>query len=451
MPADARVDGVPLPGDVDVDVAIVGAGLTGLWTAYYLASADRGLRIAVLERERVGFGASGRNGGWCSGLLAAGIGRLASRHGRTTAIAMQRQLFGAVDEVGRVVEAERLDAQYAKGGTITAARTAAQQQRLVDDLAEARSFGFGNDDLRWLEPDELLERCRMAGSRAALFTPHCAAVHPMRLVHGVAAAVCHRGVVLHDQTPVVEIAPGAVVTERGRVRAEVVVVATEAYTAMLPGRRRDLVPLYSLMVGTEPLDADQWEQVGLAARETFHDARHLIIYGQRTTDGRLAFGGRGAPYHFGSRIEPGFDTDERVRSMLVAALRELFPVVGEVDVPFHWGGPLGVPRDWEWSARFDRTTGLASAGGYVGDGVSTTNVAGRTLADLINGVRSELTELPWADHRTPRWEPEPLRWVGINLSRRAASGADRAEHSTRPLSAARSKAWSRVLSLVTGR
>ena len=234
-------------------------------------------------------------------------------------------------------------------------------------------------------------------------------------------------------------------------RADVVVVATEAYTATLPGRRRDLVPLYSMMVGTEPLDADQWEQVGLAARETFHDARHLIIYGQRTADGRLAFGGRGAPYHFGSRIEAGFDTDERVRSMLVAALRELFPVVGQVDVPFHWGGPLGVPRDWEWAARFDRTTGLASAGGYVGDGVSTTNVAGRTLADLINGVRSELTELPWADHRTRRWEPEPLRWVGINLGRRAASSADRAEHSTGPLSAARSKAWSRVLSLVTGR
>ena len=252
---------------------------------------------------------------------------------------MQRQLYGAVDEIGRVVEAERLDAQYAKGGTITAARTAAQQQRLVDDLAEARSFGFGDDDLRWLEPDELRQRCRMAGSRAALFTPHSAAVHPMRLVHGVAAAVRRRGVVLHDRTPVVEIVPGEVVTDRGqRCAPSVVVVATEAYTATLPGRRRDLVPLYSLMVGTEPLDADQWEQVGLAARETFHDARHLIIYGQRTADGRLAFGGRGAPYHFGSRIEPGFDTDERVRSMLVGrAARAL---------PGRRGGRRAVPLGW---------------------------------------------------------------------------------------------------------
>ena len=451
VPDEVRVEGTPLPGDVDVDVAIVGAGLTGLWTAYYLATAYRGTRIAVLEREHVGFGASGRNGGWCSGLLAAGLGRLERRHGRSAAFAMQQQLYGAVDEVGRVLELEQIDAQYAKGGTVTVARTGAQEERLADALAEVRAFGFGAGDLRWLEPDELATRCRIAGARAALYTPHCAALHPMRLVHGLAAAVSRCGVVLHDRTSVVEIAPGEVRTERGRVRADVIVVATEAYTATLPGRRRHLVPLYSLMVGTEPLDADQWEQIGLAARETFHDARHLIIYGQRTADGRLAFGGRGAPYHFGSRVRPGFDTDERVRTMLVAALRELFPVVGEVDVPYHWGGPLGVPRDWQWSARFDRTSGLAWAGGYVGDGVSTTNVAGRTLADLIYGVRSDLTELPWADHRPPRWEPEPLRWVGINFGRRAAAHADRAEQSTGRWAGARSKAWSRALSVVTGR
>ena len=378
---------MPLPGDVDVDVAIVGAGLTGLWTAYYLATADRGIadrraraRARRIRRQRAQRRLVLRPAG-----CGHSVGSNAATAGRRRS-PCNASCIGAVDEVGRVVEVERIDAQYAKGGTVTVARTAAQQQRLVDELAEARSFGFGDDDLRWLEPDELAERCRMAGARAALFTPHCAAVHPMRLVHGVAAAVRRCGVVLHDRTLGRRDRPGRrCVTEHGRVRAEVVVVATEAYTATLPGRRRDLVPLYSLMVGTEPLDADQWEQIGLAARETFHDARHLIIYGQRTADGRLAFGGRGAPYHFGSRIEPGFDTDERVRTMLVAALRELFPVVGEVDVPYHWGGPLGVPRDWEWSARFDRTTGLASAGGYVGDGVSTTNVAGRTLADLITG------------------------------------------------------------------
>ena len=207
VPEDARVEGVPLPGDVDVDVAIVGAGLTGLWTAYYLATADRGTRIALLERERVGFGASGRNGGWSSALLAVGLGRLERRHGRPAAIAMQRQLHGAVDEVGRVLELERIDAHYAKGGTVTVARSAAQQGRLADELAEARSFGFGDDDVRWLERDELAERCRMAGARAALYTPHCAALHPMRLVHGVASAVRRCGVVLHDRTSVVEIAP----------------------------------------------------------------------------------------------------------------------------------------------------------------------------------------------------------------------------------------------------
>jgi len=450
-PADVRVAGEPLRGDLDVDVAVVGAGLTGLWTAYYLAVADPSRRVAVLEREHVGFGASGRNGGWCSGLLVNSLGTLAARHGRDAAVAMQRQLHVAVGEVAAVVERERIDAHLAHGGTVTVARTSKQEQRLAEELEEARAFGFGPDDLRWLEADELAVRCAMNGRRAALYTPHCAALHPLRLVHGLAAAVRRRGVAIHDHTAVVDVGPRRVGTERGVVRADVVVVATEAWSSAWPGRERDLVPLYSLMIGTDPLDDDQWDRIGLAGRETFHDARNLIIYGQRTADGRLAFGGRGAPYHFGSRIDPRFDTDQRVRELLVEVLRDLFPVVGDVDVPYHWGGPLGVPRDWQWTASLDRATGLAHAGGYVGDGVSTTNVAGRVLAGLIDGHRNELTELPWADHRPRRWEPEPLRWLGINFSRHAAARADGAEQATGRTAGVRSRAWSKVLSTLTGR
>ncbi|MET0457816.1 MAG: FAD-dependent oxidoreductase [Ilumatobacteraceae bacterium] len=448
-PVEELVRGRPLDAATDVDVAIVGAGYTGLWTAYHLAVADPSLRIAVVERHHVGFGASGRNGGWCSALLATGLTALSDRHGRAAAIAMQRAMHETVDEVARV--ATSFGADVVKGGTVTVARTAAQHARLANEVDEARSFGLGPDDLRWLTMSELRAQCNVDGARAALFTPHCAAVHPLRLVNALAAAAIAEGVRLHDHTSVDAVEPRRLITPAGVVRADVVVLATEAYTTGFPDRHRDLVPLYSLMVGTEPLSAAQWEEIGLADRPTFHDARHAIVYGQRTADGRLAFGGRGAPYHFGSRVEPAFDTDQRVRAMLTAALRELFPVLADVAVPYHWGGPLGVPRDWQASVRYDRSSGIAVAGGYVGDGVSTTNLAGRTLADLITGRDTDLTRLPWVEHRPHRWEPEPLRWVGINVGRRAAVGADTAEGGTGRAARWRAAAWTKLLDVLTGR
>jgi glycine/D-amino acid oxidase-like deaminating enzyme len=450
LPDTARVTGSPLDGDLDVDVTIVGAGYTGLWTAYYLIAADSHLRVAVLERDVVGHGASGRNGGWCSALLAAGMDGIARTNGRDAAIAMQRAMHATVDEVGRVVAEEGIDAQFAKGGTITLARTEAQERRLADELAEARAFGFGDDHLRRLTAAEVEPRCRATDVRMALFTPDCAALHPLRLVHGLAGATARGGVRICEHTAVTAFEPRRVTTTRGVVRTEVTVLATEAYGAQLPGRRRTLAPLYSLMIATDPLSDEQWSRIGLAERPTFTDGRHTIIYGQRTADGRLAFGGRGAPYHYGSRIEPAFDTDERVRQLLVDTACELFPVLADVAFPYHWGGPIGVPRDWYSAVTFDRTAGLAVAGGYVGDGVSTTNLAGRTVADLITGRESELVGLPWVGHRSRRWEPEPLRWIGINAARLLAARADAAEaHPSRwPRLAG---VWSRSLAVLSRR
>ena len=447
LPPDERFAGVPLPGDTEVDVAVVGAGFTGLWTAYHLLRADPRLRVVVLEAERVGFGASGRNGGWCSGLLPMSLTRLAARHGRAPAIRLQRTMHDTVDEVGRTCADEGIEASFAKGGSIDLARTPAQEHRLREHLDEAAGFGFGTGDHRWLDATEAAAMCAATAARGAVFTPHCAAVHPARLVHGLAAAVVRRGARIHEQTRVIELAPRHVRTERGTVRADVVVRATEAYTARLPGGRRELVPIYSLMIATAPLDDEQWRAIGLHDRPTFADARHLVIYGQRTADGRLAFGGRGAPYHFGSSIADEFDTDERVRERLSATLRDLFPVLAGTPITHHWGGPLGVPRDWHCSVRFDRSTGLATAGGYVGDGVATANLAGRTLADLVTGRDTDLVRLPWVGHRSRRWEPEPLRWLGVNGARLAASRADQAEARRD----GRNTWWERVMSTLLRR
>ncbi len=436
-----------LPGDLDVDVAIVGAGYSGLWTAYYLAKADPGLRIAVLEREIAGFGASGRNGGWCSALFPASLEKLAriaasqnggnDRDARAAAVALERAMQQTVDEVGRVVAAEGIDCHWSKGGTVTLARTPVQLERAKERVANARSWGFGDDDLQLLSAEEARGRLNATGVLGGTWTPHCAAIHPARLARGLAATVERLGVQLFEGTPVLEIQPGTVRTPTGTVKAERVVRATEGYSPRLPGLRRAVAPVYSLMIATEPLPDATWERIGLARRETFTDYRHLIIYGQRTADGRFAFGGRGAPYHFGSRIRPEFDREPAVFDDLRRVLSDLFPVVSDAKITHSWGGPLGVPRDWCASVGLARATGLAWAGGYVGDGVSTTNLAGRTLADLILDRDTDLTHLPWVDHHSPTWEPEPLRWLGVNLGLRLMTYADNRETRTgRPSRAA---------------
>jgi glycine/D-amino acid oxidase-like deaminating enzyme len=410
-------------------VAIVGAGLTGLWTAYYLVRADPSLRVTVLEAEVAGFGASGRNGGWCSALFPASLDRLAGLPGssRTAALAQDAAMRATVDEVGRVLALEGVDAHFHKGGTVVVARTPAQEARARAEVAHHAAWGL---DLAWLDADAARRRLGATNVRGATYTPDCARVHPARLVRGLARVVEASGVTIHEQTRVSAIEGRRVRTSYGTVTAEVVVRATEGYTPRLRGERRTVVPVYSLVVATEPLPATAWEAIGLADRETFSDHRHLIVYGQRTADDRLVFGGRGAPYHFGSRIRPGYDRVPRVHAQLRRTLGELFPVLADVRVEHAWGGPLGIPRDWCASVGLDRSTGQAWAGGYVGDGVSTTNLAGRTLRDLVLGERTDLTALPWVGHRSPQWEPEPLRWLGANAGLRVVALADAEERLT---------------------
>jgi glycine/D-amino acid oxidase-like deaminating enzyme len=427
----------PLTADTDVDVAIVGAGYTGLWTAYYLALADPTLRIAVLEREIAGFGASGRNGGWCSAEFAASRTAIARKAGRDAALAMQAAMIDTVGEVGRVAATERIDCGFHRGGTLRLATSPAHADRLRSDVDEDRHWGLSEEDSQWLGPAEATGRLAATGLRGAVFTPHCARVQPAALARGLARVVERRGVAVYERTAVAAIEPAAagrpaaVRTAAGaRVRAEAVIRATEAYTQGLPGERRRLVPLYSLLIATEPLPAAAWDRIGWAGRETVTDGRHLLIYAQRTADDRIAFGGRGAPYHWGSAVRPRYDRHLPVFGALARTLRQLLPDTRRVAITHRWGGPLGVPRDWHPSVGLDPATGLGWAGGYVGDGVGSANLAGRTLADLVLRRRTDLTRLPWVGHVSPRWEPEPLRWLGINASRLLAASADAAEART---------------------
>jgi glycine/D-amino acid oxidase-like deaminating enzyme len=429
----------PLPGDRDVDVAIVGGGLTGLWTAWYLLDRDPSLRIAILEKEIAGFGASGRNGGWCSALFPRSTASLERLHGEQPALAMRRAMVETVDEVGRAATAAGIDIDFSKGGTIAYARSGVQLAAAKAEVEEARQYGVDSLEL-WGA-----ERVRAAGAVGATYDPACARVHPAKLVRGLARELERRGVKIYEQTEVLGFSPGSVVTTRGTVRNEKVVVATEGYGATMRETHRRVLPLYSLMIATEPIPDATWRELGIEHGNTVTDYRHLLVYGQRTADNRFAFGGRGARYHWGSAIKPAYDRVPAVFDHLRRTLGELFPAIGDAAVTHRWGGPLGVPRDWHASVGYDPATGIAHAGGYVGDGLSTTNLAGRTLADLLTGTDSELVRLPWVNHHSPSWEPEPLRFVGANAGLVAMTLADSEERVTH-----RRSLVARVLGPLTG-
>ena len=402
----------------------MGAGLTGLWTAHELLQREPGLRVTLLEKNIAGFGASGRNGGWCSALFPASTAALEKKHGREAALAMRRAMVDTVDEVGRAAADAGIDCDYERGGTIVYARSESQWRAAQHEVDEAR--GYGVDALE-LWP---AERVHAREARGAVYDPACARVQPAALVRGLARTVEQQGAVIHEQTAVESWQPGRVRTDRGIVHARHIITALEGYGASVAQTKRRILPLYSLMVATQPLDDEVWQAMGIAHGQTFSDGRHLVIYGQRTADNRIAFGGRGARYHWGSAIRSEYDRVERVFAHLVTTLHELFPQLPALEIEHAWGGPLGVPRDWHASVTYDPATGLGSAGGYVGDGLSTTNLAGRTLADLVTGRDTELTRLPWVGHRSPSWEPEPLRFIGANAGLVAMTAADTEERAT---------------------
>ncbi|GGM03515.1 FAD-dependent oxidoreductase [Streptomyces fumigatiscleroticus] len=440
----------PLAGDTSADVAIVGGGYTGLWTAYYLKKAAPFLRITVLEQRFCGYGASGRNGGWLYNGVA-GRDRYARLHGHEAAVRLQRAMNDTVGEVVRAAEEEGIEADIHRGGVLEVARTPAQAARLRA-FHEAES-AFGEKDRELYGARETAERITVAGAVASTWTPHGARVHPVKLVKGLAAAVEALGVTIHESTPVTEIRPQHAVTPYGTVRAPYVLRCTEGFTANLKGQRRTWLPMNSSMIATEPLTDGQWEAVGWAGRETLGDMAHAYMYAQRTADGRIALGGRGVPYRFGSRT----DADGRTQTATVQALRRIlvsfFPALAGVRIEHAWSGVLGVPRDWCASVTLDRSTGIGWAGGYVGSGVATANLAARTLRDLVRldsgqGGRTELTELPWAGHRVRRWEPEPLRWLGVRGLYAAYRAADRREAATH---AAETSRIARAADRVTGR
>jgi glycine/D-amino acid oxidase-like deaminating enzyme len=442
-PAPARA---PLAGPTEADVAIVGAGYTGLWSAYYLKRAAPHLRVVVLERELAGYGASGRNGGWVSGFFSGAPRRYEARSGREALATLQRAMFETVDVIGAFLSEHGLEADYVKSGQLAVAIGSAQAARQREAVAGARARDLGEEDLRELSHAELDERVRLAGASAATFTPHVARVHPAKLLKGLAETAEALGVEIYERTPVLEIRPHLALTPVGPVRARWVLRASEGYTRSLKGYGRALVPMNSSMTVTEPLSTQEWSEIGWAGSELLADEAHVYVYLQRTADGRIAIGGRGVPYRFGSRTDGGGKIAAATVRALRAKLVRMFPPIDGIELAHAWSGVLGVPRDWCVSVGADPNRGLAWAGGYVGEGLAASNLAARTVRDLILGESSPLTVLPWVAREPRRWEPEPLRWTGIRALYGLYRLSDRVERAT-----GRPSRMARLLDAVSGR
>lgn len=438
----------PLPGDRSADVCIVGAGFTGLWTAYYLKRAAPDLDIVVLEREFAGFGASGRNGGWLSSNFAGSRRRIEREHGRQAVVAMEHAMRESVDEVIAVCASEGIDADVLKHGVLHVARNAAQVARLRQAVAEDSALGLYAAALVELDAVALESRIRVADAKSALWNPDAARVHPAKLVQGLAADVRRLGVRIYESTTVHEIRPGMARSNRGTVSAEFVLSCLEGFTASLRGQRRAWLPLNSAMIVTTPLPTQTWGAIGWEGCELLGDGAHAYMYAQRTADGRIALGGRGVPYRFGSRTDTLGRTQQRTIEQLVSLFDEMFPAAAGIPIEHAWCGVLGVPRDWSPTVRLDRSSGLGVAGGYVGSGVATTNLAGRTLRDLVLGHDTELTRLPWVGHTSRRWEPEPARWLGSRLVYGLYRAADRREAAS---ASPRTHSYARIAAAIAGR
>lgn len=429
VPGDHAPLGHPLEESRASDIAIVGGGFTGLWTAYYLNRFDPTLDISVLDARYPGFGASGRNGGWVSALFPAHLKTLARSSSRSDALRMHHAMVKNISDIGSVIREHDWNVEWAHGGTVVAARTPVQRERAIAAVREMQEWGL-NHDLEYLNRDETLQHIGATDVVSGTYTPHCAAINPYLLVRELALYLKSRGVNFYENSPVVDMSPGIIRTRRGSMRAPITIRATEGYTRSIRGYRRHIAPIYSLMLATEPLTEEQWGEIGLSNRQTFSDYRNLIIYGQRTADNRIAFGGRGAPYFFGSHISDAQDKNDKVHAELWQVLTDMFPVIRTSRVTHTWGGPLGIARDWWASCGYIPQSGQAWSGGYVGDGVGTSHLGGKTLAHLITSTESEITTLPWVGHQSPLWEPEPLRWLGANAGLQIMQRADNYEDRT---------------------
>jgi glycine/D-amino acid oxidase-like deaminating enzyme len=331
--------------------------------------------------------------------------------------------------VGRAAEEASIDCHYERSGALEIAVNAAQLERLRHEFDRLQDCGFADSAFRWLDRDAARQTLDVDGALGAIHLQHCAAVQPALLACGLAEALEQRGVTIFEHSPIREFGACDVRSAQGRVLADTVILAAEGYGATLPGRERQLIPVHSMMVATEPLEPSLFDRLGFNRRYCFGNLDRIVTYGQRTADNRIAFGCRGE-YYYGSSIRRRFDGGEPGFRQARDTLLRFFPGLHGVRFTHAWGGSLGVSRTLRPAVCFDPARRFGWAGGYFGNGVAAAHLAGQTLADLILERDSERIHTPWVNpqERDRKWEPEPLRWMGFRSTRALMEIADRSEY-----------------------
>jgi len=439
--------GLPAPrpalsGDAAVDVCIIGAGYTGLWTAHYLRALAPDLNILIVEKNFAGFGASGRNGGWLTGGFAWNHARYLQTATEAALRAMVQAMNGTVDEVIAVAESHGIDADILRTDELMAAVNPAQLARMTAEVAHRRHWGEAAR-VHAIDGAAARARVNLPGILGGMIVQGVARIQPAKLVQGLARMVAAQGTRIVEGTAALSMAPGVVETSHGTVRAKTILRCTEGFTATLPGSRRDWLPLNSAQIVTAPLPAAVWQHIGWTGHEILGDFANAYCYCQRTREGRITVGARGVPYRYGSKLDSNGAPDGETIRRLTAILHRHFPATRDFAIDHAWCGTLGVPRDWCATVGLDPVSRIGWAGGYVGVGVSTSNLAGRTLADLTLGRDTMLTGLPWVNRKVRAWEPEPLRWLGVQGMYALLNAADRREdaHQGPPSRLARLGNW----------
>ncbi|RST77287.1 FAD-dependent oxidoreductase [Siminovitchia acidinfaciens] len=419
-----------LKESITADIAIMGAGFTGLWTAYYLLEKDPSLKIVIMDKGCVGFGASGRNGGWCSSKFSVSPATCIKRYGKDIARQIQLSMFDSVTEIERVIEKENINADWTLGGSLQIARGDHHLLTLEKAMATYQKLDL-EEHFQLLDQLQTDQRVRINGASGSLLSKTSAVLNPGKLVRRLAETLEQRGVQIYENSEVVKVVEGngrkspKLVTRNGAVNAKhAIVLAGEAYMTQMRNYQRNLIPMYSLITLTEPLTEEQWSSIGWGGRETVGSTRLSVDYLQRTADGRILFGGRGQPYQYKSKISNAFDRHEKTHNALKERLYTWFPSLKGISFTHDWGGPVGVTRDWTPNFLYNKKTKVASAWGYAGQGVSTTNLGGRIMSDLLLEQQTEVTKLPMVQHKSKKWEPEPFRWMGVRFVQSGLSRID---------------------------
>jgi glycine/D-amino acid oxidase-like deaminating enzyme len=400
-----------LEGEIAVDVAIVGGGFTGLSTAYHLKAAEPGLEIALLESQVVGFGASGRNAGFSMTLFGLSMSLAALRFGKAKTKEAHLYMEQAVDITRELITELGIDCDYEHPGFLRVATSPKYEKRIKDDLELAHSLGI--EGIEWLGKDQLQEQVSSSLYLGAWWEPRCGLLNPAKLSWGWKDVLESLGVQIFDYSPVLEIGRNGqnsrLKTPKGNVLADKVVLATNAYSHLIPQIKRKQLPIWTYIVLTEPLTDEQLSQIGWQNRQGIEDARNLMHYYRLTADNRLLMGGRDIALSYGADMDR--DLNDDIFSALEKDVVDTFPQLRGISFTHRWGGPISSTLDISPAIGHVGDKNMVYSLSYVGHGVSMAHLNGRLLSDLILEQKTPLTDVFFVNRRTIPLPPEPFRRI----------------------------------------